>query len=310
MTFVFMGAPDFSTIVLDHLEAAGRRPALVVTQPDRPCGRGQRTRPTPVARWADARSIPVFKPTSCRDAGLRAALEQVAPDVIVTAAFGQILPKALLEMPKVGCLNVHASLLPKYRGASPIQAVLLNGESETGVTLMQMDEGLDTGPIVDRVVVALDDVIDAGELHDRLAHAGGELLVDRMDAYVRGDVTLTPQDEARATVTRPIQKQDAEIDFTKSAIDVHNHIRAMHPWPGAFAFLEGERFKIHRAAVWTGEPLDGRPGRLHVSDHRMAVVCGDGAIELLKIQPPSRKAVACDECAHNYADGILFTCKG
>jgi methionyl-tRNA formyltransferase len=146
MTFVFMGAPDFSTIVLDHLEAAGRRPALVVTQPDRPCGRGQRTRPTPVARWADARSIPVFKPTSCRDAGLRAALEQVAPDVIVTAAFGQILPKALLEMPKVGCLNVHASLLPKYRGASPIQAVLLNGESETGVTLMQMDEGLDTGP--------------------------------------------------------------------------------------------------------------------------------------------------------------------
>ncbi|NLA96056.1 MAG: methionyl-tRNA formyltransferase [Clostridiaceae bacterium] len=305
--FVFMGTPLFSTVLLDQLEKANFRPTLVVTQPDRPCGRGRRLTPSPVATWAQARGILTLKPGSCRDRVFADKLKELAPVFILTAAFGQILPSSVLEIPEKGCLNLHASLLPRYRGASPVQAVLLSGEKETGVSLMRMDEGLDTGPVIAQRRMALSDTIGAGDLNLALARLGGELVVESICPYLAGKLVPEPQDESRATITRLLKKADGQVDFDRPAKDVHNHIRAMNPWPGAFAFLQGRRHKLLRAKVFENSIARGTPGELRIVDKRMIVLCREGAVEILEIQAESGAPMACITCSHNFVEGAVFS---
>jgi methionyl-tRNA formyltransferase len=305
--FVFMGTPVFSTVLLDQLEEANFRPMLVITQPDRPCGRGRQLRPSPVATWAQERGILTLKPASCRNQAFVDKLKELAPVFILTAAFGQILPLSILEIPEKGCLNLHASLLPRYRGASPVQAVLLNGEKETGVSLMLMDEGLDTGPVIAQRRMALSDTIGSGGLNLALARLGGELVVDSICPYLSGKLVPQPQDESRATITRLLKKADGQVDFDRPAQDVHNHIRAMNPWPGAFAFLEGRRHKLLRARVFENSMDRGRPGELRIIGKKMIVLCREGAVEILEIQAESGAPMACITCSHNFVDGAVFS---
>ena len=303
--FAFMGTPDFSTLVLDQLEAAGLLPTLLVTQPDRPCGRGQKLAPSPVALWGEERGIRTVKPEKGRDPLLLEALKEIGPELVITAAFGQLLPPPVLALPPKGCLNIHASLLPRYRGASPVQAALLAGDPETGVTLMLMDEGLDTGPILAQASMAIPEAVNAGELNLALARLGGELLVDSFEAFLEGRLVHRPQEEEGASITRLLRKADGEVDFSLTAREVHNHIRAMNPWPGAFAFLEGRRYKLNRARVYEGI-LEGTSGQLHIEGRRMIVSCAEGALELLEIQPQSGTAMPCEACAHNFTPGSVF----
>lgn len=306
MSFVFMGTPEFSTIVLDHLEEAGFLPALTVTQPDRPCGRGQRYQASPVGRWSEQRGIPALKPRNSRAPELAEALEELAPEYLVTASFGQILPARVLQIPRLGCLNVHASLLPRYRGASPIQSAILAGDKETGISIMQMDQGLDTGPVLVRESLVIPEDINASQLSLELAHLGGRLLGRIIPSFLAGELTPQPQDPELATITRLLQKSDGEIDFSLPARDVHNHIRGMNDWPGAFAFLNQRRYKVIKARVYEGPPLLGEAGKLHVTGRRMIVSCGEGALELLEIQPQSGTAMSCSICSHNFTDGSVF----
>lgn len=303
--FAFMGTPQFSTIILDHMEASGFLPALCVTQPDRPCGRGRKMTPSPLALWAQARGIPSLKPQSSKDPLFEEALSALSPVCVITAAFGMILPPHLLKLPAKGCLNIHASLLPLYRGASPIQAALLAGDKETGVTLMRMDEGLDTGPILAQSTMAIPPDMDAGQLNRELAHLGGRLITDHFLPFLEGDLSDQVQDEGQASFTRLLRKADGEVDFRRKALEVHNHIRAMNPWPGAFAFLDGKRYKLNRARLFEGA-LEGQPGQIHILGKRMIISCGEGALELLEIQAQSGAAMACEVCAHNFVTGSFF----
>ncbi len=305
--YAFMGTPEFATIVLDHLESASLLPSLIVTQPDRPSGRGRKLTAPPVALWAKDRGIPLIQPSSCRDEALLSALSELRPEVIVTASFGQFLPDAILTLPEKGCLNIHASLLPKYRGASPIQSAIMAGEEETGVTLMLMDKGIDTGPMLAKARCPIDDVIDAGELDRALAELGGEMIARELPRYLSGELEAVEQDESMATETKRLRKCDGCVDFRKSARDVHNHIRAVSPWPGAYTFLDGKRYKLLRSRVHDCD-VDpcGEPGEIYVRGDRMFISCVDGVIELLDIQPQSRAAMRVSECAHNFDCGAIF----
>ncbi len=305
--FAFMGTPVFATVVLNQLEQAGYLPSLVITQPDRPSGRGKTLTAPPAAVWAKDRQIPLIQPASCRDPALADALRELSPEVIVTASFGQYLPPSILSLPEKGCVNVHASLLPKYRGSSPIQAAILSGDKETGVTLMVMDKGFDTGPVIAKAAYPIDDEIDAGQLSLALAKLGGELVARELPRYLAGEITAAAQDESAATETHMLRKEDGRVDFNKSARDVHNHIRAMSPWPGAFAYLNGKRYKLLRSRVHAcGGDACGAPGEIRVSGHRMFISCAEGAIELLNIQAQSGSAMCVDQCAHNFECGALF----
>ncbi|HPX93813.1 MAG TPA: methionyl-tRNA formyltransferase [Bacillota bacterium] len=304
--FVFMGTPEFSTLVLDRLEEANFLPVLIVTQPDRPCGRGKKLKPSPVAIWAEEREVLTLKPADCRDQAFIGKLKELAPVFILTAAFGQILPLSILEIPERGCLNLHASLLPRYRGPSPIQTALLNGDRETGVSLMLMDEGLDTGPVIAQRRMALSDSLDAGELNLALARLGGELIADSICPYLAGKLIPEPQDEGRATITRLLKKADGQVDFDQPAQMVHNHIRAMNPWPGAFAFLDGKRYKLLRAKVFQNSMDRGIPGRLRLIGKRMIILCREGAVEILEIQAESGSPMSCVTCSHNFTEGAVF----
>lgn len=305
-SFVFMGTPEFSTVILDALEQAGLIPDLIVTQPDRPCGRGRVLTPSPVAQWAHARKIVTLKPQNSKEPAFYESLSQLSPDLIVTAAFGQLLPQSVLSIPKKGCLNLHASLLPRYRGASPIQAALLAGDRVTGVTVMQMDEGLDTGPILARSPFHIPEDMNAGELHQALAELSGRLMVATMPTILKGKLQAHRQDESQASVTRLLVKSDGEVDFSQDAPYVHNHIRAMNPWPGAFAFLDGKRYKINRTRLYDATQALGEPGELHILDRRMIVSCAKGAVELIEIQPQSGSSMRCEVCSHNFEEGSVF----
>ena len=307
ISFGFMGTPQFSTIVLDHLEAAGFLPAFVVTQPDRPCGRGRKMTPSPVALWAGERGIETLKPDSCRQESFIEGLGKRAPQFMITAAFGQILPPEVLSIPEQGCLNIHASLLPRYRGASPIQTALLMGESRTGVTLMRMDAGLDTGPLLAQEEMEIPREMNAGELNMALAHLGGQLMARHLEDFAAGRLTEEEQDEDKATLTRILRKADGEIRFDRPADAVHNQIRAMNPWPGAFGFLQGKRYKFLRARVYPHPLAPGQAGELILEDRRMLVLCGQGAVEILEIQPESGSPMLCIDCSHNFVEGAVFS---
>jgi methionyl-tRNA formyltransferase len=277
---VFMGTPDFSVPSLQALIET-QNVVGVVTQPDKPAGRGQQLTPSPVKVLAQAAGIPVYQPKSLRTEAAAEPLRQWAPDVIVVAAFGQILRPHVLDLPPHGCLNVHASLLPRWRGAAPIQRAIMAGDGETGVCIMRMDEGLDTGPVclMERVAIGPDET--AGALHDRLAAIGADLMVRALAALSRGGLDARPQADDGVTYAAKIDKAEAHIDWSRPAAVLHDHVRGLSPFPGAwFAGPDGRtRVKVLRAEQGRGE---GPPGT--VLDDALTVACGDGALRLIEVQ--------------------------
>jgi methionyl-tRNA formyltransferase len=284
---LFLGTPAFA---LPSLAAIASRHDVVavVTQPDRPAGRGRKMTPPAVAVRARELSIVVLQPEKLRDA--RAQIEALAPGVGVTAAYGKIVPRWLLDLPPHGCINLHPSLLPKYRGASPIQQAILHGDAATGVTAMRQTDELDAGDILAQRDVAIMPHDTAGTLEARLAYAGAELLVEVLDAIRRGDVRPTPQDHARASYFGKLKKEDGRIDWTKPAAYTDRQIRAMDPWPGAFTSRGGQRVGVWRARVVSD---DGTPGRvLRLTGDGFVVATGDGGLEVTEVQPASGRRMS------------------
>ncbi len=284
---VFAGTPDFALASLRALVDVGRVPIAVLTQPDRPAGRGKKLTASPVKRFALAQGIPVLQPASLRDEAAAAELAALEPDLLIVAAYGLILPQDVLDIPTHGCVNVHASVLPRWRGAAPVQAAILAGDEITGVSLMSMTAGLDCGPVFRVEEIAIGEHETAGELHDRLARLGGETLVRNLDAIIAGDVEAVGQDEALATYAPKIAKEDARIDWSLPAHEVARGVRAYNPIPGAFFFAGETRIKIWRASATDGS---GEPGTVMQCDgDAILVACADGALSLEELQLPGKR---------------------
>jgi methionyl-tRNA formyltransferase len=267
----------------------------VVCQPDRPAGRGLAEKAPPVKERAVALGVPVVQPTKLRTGEFARWVREQHVEVALVVAYGRILPKDVLEGPRLGCVNVHASLLPKYRGAAPITWAVVRGELETGVTLMKLDEGMDTGPTFARSATALGPDETAAELSERLARLGAEAVRSHLPAFLAGDFTLEPQDESLATTAPILRKEDGRIDWSRSAGQVHDHVRGMNPWPGAFARSHGKTVKVHRTRAHSGS-RGGAPaaaGEVLVADKTGVVVaCGEGCVELLSVQLEGKRPVA------------------
>lgn len=289
---VFAGTPEFARASLQALTAAGHSVVAVYTQPDRPAGRGRRLTASPVKHLAEDCGIPVLQPKTLRDPAVAADLKALRPDIMVVAAYGLLLPQNVLDIPTHGCLNVHASLLPRWRGAAPIQAAILANDAVTGISLMAMTAGLDCGPVFSTAELEIGSEESAGELHDRLASLGGELLVRDL-GKILGGKTPVNQDESLTTYAAKIQKQDAELDWSLPADQLHRHIRAYNPVPGAFFFAEGDvRVKVWQATLVSD--VDALPGTFTQYDSDgIVVACGKGGLNLRSLQlPGKRRALA------------------
>ena len=262
MKIVFMGTPDFSVNALENIVKAGHDVVGVITQPDKPKGRGGKMQYTPVKEKALELGLDVYQPQRVKEPEFIEKLKEMNPDAIVVIAFGQILPKEILDMPKYGCINVHASLLPKYRGAAPIQWAVIDGEKETGVTTMYMNEGLDTGDIIDKVVVPIDKKETGGSLFDKLAIEGGKLILKTLIELENGTAVRTPQDDSKSNYAGMINKQLGKIDFNKSANEIERLIRGLNPWPSAYTKMDGKTLKIWDADVDDSEN-DSAPGTIN-----------------------------------------------
>jgi methionyl-tRNA formyltransferase len=296
---VFMGTPDFAVAILRALTQA-HTVAGVVTQPDRPAGRGRRLEPLPVKQFAVEAGLPVIQPQRLREPEAMAQLEAWAPDLIVVAAFGQILRPAVLDLPARGCLNVHASLLPRHRGAAPIAAAILAGDAETGITIMRMDPGLDTGPILAQRSLAIETTDTSGTLAKRLAPLGATLLVEVIPDYLAGRLLPIPQDGSLATYAPQLKKEDGKLDFTRPAYELERRVRAFAPWPGAYADWPdpagGPRtLKVLRAGVL--EHRVGTAGEVVATPQGPAVGTDSGALLLLEVQPPGKRPMPATDFA-------------
>ena len=288
MRIVYMGTPDFAVPTLESLIKGGHEVIAAVTQPDKPKGRGKAVLMTPVKEKALEYNIPVYQPVKARDPEFIALLEEMNPDVIVVVAFGQILPKAILDIPKYGCVNVHASLLPKYRGAAPIQWAVIDGEEVSGVTTMQMDEGLDTGDMLEKVEYVLDPKETGGSLFDKLSTLGGELILSTLEKLENGTITRTPQGDAVTSYAKMLQKSMGKIDWSMEAVKIERLIRGLNPWPSAYTSLKGKTVKIWAAEVEEGQPT-GNPGRVTVTEDQLLVECGEGFLSITELQLEGKK---------------------
>lgn len=286
MRVVFMGTPDFAVpslqILLDH----GYEVCAVYTQPDKPKGRGHKLQPPPVKELALQHQIPVFQPATLRKEEVQAEIRSWNPDVIVVVAYGKLLPKAVLDAPKLGCVNVHGSLLPQYRGAAPIQWTVLNGDKVAGVTTMFMAEGMDTGDMLLKAETPVGEEETSGQLFDRLKDLGADLLLETLQGLEAGTLTSVPQDEAQATRAPMLSKELSQVDWTKSAQQVHDLIRGLNPWPSAVSYLDGRKLKLHASRVRDGS---GEAGKAFAQDGALWVYCGQGALELTEIQTENGK---------------------
>jgi methionyl-tRNA formyltransferase len=300
---VFMGTPEFAVPVLEAL-VGQYQVVAVVTQPDRATGRGRRVKPSPVKKTALAHDLPLLQPPSLRRPEAAAELRELAPDVIVVAAFGQILPPEVLAIPPHGCLNVHASLLPRYRGGSPIAAAILAGEEQTGVTLMLMDEGMDTGPILAQAECKIEPQDTTGTLSVKLAHLGADLLVETLPRWLDGRIAPQPQDDSLATYCRIINKKDGLLDWSLPATALWLRVRAYHPWPGTYTYWQGKLLKILRARPVAIGPSGEELGRVISLDDGVAVVTGTEALLLEEIQLAGKKALAVQEFIRGRRDFI------
>jgi methionyl-tRNA formyltransferase len=292
---LFFGTPDFAVPALQALHEVAEV-TLVVTQPDRPKGRGMKLAPPPVKQRAIELGLPVLQPTKVRTPEFAASLREQNAELALVIAYGRILPKAVLEAPRLGCVNVHASLLPKLRGAAPIQWSIVRGENETGVCLMQMDEGLDTGPVLACARLAIDPNETTAELSPRLSALGAQLVREKLASFVAGELRATPQDEAQATLAPLLSKDDGAIDWSRSARELHNLARGFSPWPGAFSWLAGTRLKLLSTQVSDEDTPHSEPGvLLQVSRDGIDVACGRGSLRLLELQLEGAKRLRAAE---------------
>ncbi len=288
---IFMGTPDFACPTLQGLIERGEHLVAVVTQPDRPKGRGQKLMPPPVKELAEKSGIPVYQPLKVREPDFVEIIRGLKPDLIVVVAFGQILPKALLEIPPHGCINVHASLLPRYRGAAPLNWCIINGETETGVTTMMMDVGLDTGDMLLIRKTPLDENEDIVSLHDRIAAMGADLLAETLDRLGEGDLVPQPQNSADSCYAPMLKKEDGIIDWHAAARTIHNRIRGLAVWPVACTTVGDQTLKIYRSRIGTGS---GEPGTvLQASKGVFEVACGSGSLFLQELQLAGKKRLDC-----------------
>lgn len=301
MRIIFMGTPDFSVGTLEALVEAGHEVVLAVTQPDKPKGRGKEMQFTPVKECALRHGIPVFQPKKVRDPECVEELKKYQADVCVVIAFGQILPKEILEMTPYGCINVHASLLPSYRGAAPIQWAVIRGEKISGVTTMQMDEGLDTGDMLEKTEIILDEKETGGSLHDKLAEAGAKLCVHTLDKLVQGDLTPQKQGESPTEYARMLDKKLGDIIWEQSAVEIERLIRGLNPWPSAYTDWNGKTMKIWEADAVPGENTEKAPGTItDVTKDDFAVQTGDGQLRVRALQIPGKKRMEADAFLRGY----------
>jgi len=297
LSIVFAGTPDFSVQALEAIAASRHRLVAAYTQPDRRSGRGLKVEPGPVSRAAAALGIPVEQPLTLKDPAAQAVLAAYRPDVMVVAAYGLILPQAVLDIPRLGCLNIHASLLPRWRGAAPIQRALLAGDPRTGITLMRMEAGLDTGPMLSAEEVPIDAGDTGGSLHDRLAALGARMIVPGLDRLEAGTAQFEPQDESLATYAKKLTKAEAMLDWTRPAEVLARQVRAFDPWPVAETRLDGEQLRVW-AAHPQARPAEQPPGTILSADGAgIAVATGDGVLVLDRVQRPGKRPVTAAELA-------------
>lgn len=291
MRIVFAGTPDFAAVALKALLQAGHQVVGVYSQPDRPAGRGRKLTPSPVKQVALDAGIPVFQPLNFKDQDTRDELTALAPDVMIVAAYGLILPRAVLETPRLGCLNIHASLLPRWRGAAPIQRAIAAGDEQTGITIMQMDVGLDTGDMLLKTTTAIMPSDTGGSLHDRLADMGGEAIVEALAQLAAGSLVAEPQDDSLANYAHKLSKDEGHIDWSRPAVAIDRQIRAFHPWPGSYTDTsDGQRVRIHQVEVLTDNP-EAAPGTIIGREREgIDVRCGDGCLRIHQLQLPGSRA--------------------
>lgn len=295
MRVIFMGTPEFAVPSLESLLKSDDQVVGIITQPDRPKGRGQSLTSSPIKLIAERERLPLLQPTKMKDPGFLDALRAWKPDLITVAAFGRILPPAILNLPPRGCINVHGSLLPKYRGAGPIQWAIINGETETGITTMLMDEGMDTGAILlqERLPINVEDT--AGTLSTRLAELGGRLLIKTITQLKAGTLVPRQQDHSQATLAPLLKKEDGVIDWAMSAMAIANRVRGLTPWPGAYTFAGKERWTIWRAEA-IAEQVNGLPGTVtQVTKDSVHVATGNGVLILREVQPANRRRMTVSE---------------
>lgn len=285
---IFMGSPEFALPSLRAL-AGAYEVAGAVTQPDRASGRGRELKPPPVKTLALELGIPVVQPEKLRAPEALERLRAWAPDLIIVAAYGQILKPDVLDLPRYGCLNVHASLLPRWRGAAPIQAAILHGDEETGVTIMKMDAGLDTGAMLAKKSMRLTPDDTAGSVTDALSHLGADLLVDTLPRWIAGEIKPEPQDDSLSTYAPMLKKEEGRLDFTREAVELERHVRALNPWPGAFMDFDGAILKVHRSHVEVG---NGSAGQRLVVANQPAIRARGGLLVLDEVQPAGKKSMS------------------
>lgn len=309
MRIIFMGTPEFSVPALCALIEAGHEVVAVVTQPDKPKGRGKEVQMTPVKEKALEYGIPVYQPVKARDPQFVELLDGLKPDAIVVAAFGQLLPKSILDIPKYGCLNIHASLLPKYRGAAPIQYTVINGEEVSGITTMMMAEGLDTGDMIDQEVISLDKKETSGSLHDKLSRMGGKLIVKTMKDLEEGTAVLKSQNEEESNYVGMIKKNMGDIDWSKDAVSIERLIRGLNPWPSAFTQWDGKVLKLWDADVVEKE-YEGVCGQVvEVTKDCLVVKTGKGCLSFKELQLQGKKRMDIGAFLRGYqiTQGTVFT---
>jgi methionyl-tRNA formyltransferase len=298
MRIAFAGTPDFAVPALKALLDSSHTVVGVLTQPDRPKGRGRQIAASPVKEVALAQGLPISQPQTLKDEAGRADLAAWQPDALVVVAYGLILPRVALTLPRLGCLNIHASLLPRWRGAAPIQRAVLAGDAVSGVTIMLMDVGLDTGPMLMRKEVPISRTDNGGSLHDRLAALGASALLEALDGYSKGTLVPVPQPAEGVTYAAKIEKAEALIDWRRDSLEIERQVRAFNPWPVAETRLDGEQLRVYEAIAEDGSPQSGEVGTVvAVRDDAVVVQCGSGSLALRQVQRPGRRAVSAGDFA-------------
>ena len=305
MKILFMGTPDFAVFSLKALIEAGHEFVGVLSQPDKPKGRGSTLTPPPVKVAALEAGIPVYQPTTLKDEAFAALLSELDPEIIVVVAYGKILPESVLRYPTYGCVNVHGSLLPEYRGAAPMQRAIIDGKSVTGITTMYMDVGLDTGDMLLREELPIDDSDNFETIHDKLGALGASLIVRTLDALEKGECPRIPQEESGATYAAKITKEDCLIDFSQSARAVHNQIRGLSPIPLSFTHTpDGKLLKVTRAQIRKEETVLGEPGLVLSTDDGITVACGRGALTILGVLPEGKPRMSASDFVRGRKIGV------
>ncbi|MEL3917216.1 methionyl-tRNA formyltransferase [Aeromonas caviae] len=302
LKLIFAGTPDFAARHLAALLSSGHEVVAVYTQPDKPAGRGQKLTASPVKELALAHDLPVYQPASLRNEAAQAELAALGADLMVVVAYGLILPKAVLDTPRLGCINVHGSLLPRWRGAAPIQRSIWAGDAETGITIMQMDVGLDTGAMIRKVTCPIASDETSASLYDKLAGLGPQALVDTLDAMAAGDTAAEPQDDALANYAEKLSKEEARIDWSMDAVAIERCIRAFNPWPISWFDVAGQTVKVWQAEVVAQDHGQAAGTLLKADKQGIEVATGQGVLRLLTLQPPGKKAMSVSDLLNSRRD--------